>query len=110
MTLPGGDKAVVHRQRLLAYNLLLTHRVGGPKARVFKSALGLTAADADELIMALRRAAAQNEAVERYTDDFGTRFRIDFLLEFRGRSRMLRSGWLIRQPGARPEFMSVWVL
>ena len=40
-------------EKLVSYSLNLDHRDGGPKARLFRSILGITAADVDYLARAL---------------------------------------------------------
>nr|WP_223860586.1 DUF6883 domain-containing protein [Spirosoma validum] len=45
MLLPFAEKAYIDDQKLVGYCLSETHITGKHKARVFKSALGLTAID-----------------------------------------------------------------
>ena len=47
MRLPNSDKAVVEIGKPLDYSLNPHHAVGKHKARVFRSALGITMEDAD---------------------------------------------------------------
>jgi Domain of unknown function (DUF4926) len=57
MKIPGGDAAIVDRQKLTGYCLNPEHPRGKHKSRVFAT-LGFTAENADELRTALLRAAA----------------------------------------------------
>src|SRR5690606_20761456 len=101
---------VIARRKIVEYCLSLDHEVGRAKARVFHSSLGLTEADADVLIDALRQAAATNHAELSDSDIYGRRYRIDFVLDFRGRRAIVRSGWIIRTDGEAPELTTTWVL
>jgi hypothetical protein len=76
MKLPSGDKAIVDREKLVGYCLDSDHPRGKHKARVFASALGFTAENADELRDALLRAAATEDAEEARSDRFGRRYMI----------------------------------
>jgi hypothetical protein len=49
MKLPNAERAVVDIAKLQDYSLNPAHDVGKHKARVFRSALGLTISDADWL-------------------------------------------------------------
>ncbi len=99
MRLPGGDKAVVPVSKLEAYCLNPAHRDGGPKARVFAAALGLTATDIEVLRRALLDAAREQDAEPIGDTSHGTLYRIRFVLNFRSRSAVIRSGWIVREDG-----------
>lgn len=49
MKLPNGDRAEIPMQKLIGYCLNPEHPSGKHKARVFESALGITAEDVDVL-------------------------------------------------------------
>ena len=78
MGLPNAERAEVDPRKLTEYCLSSTHPVGKHKAAVFRSALGLTVADADLLREWLLQAAVVGEAVAERVDTFGERFCIDF--------------------------------
>ncbi len=73
MKLPGGNRAVVEIAKLRDYCLNEQHPRGRHKARVFATALGLTADDADVLGRALLKAALYGDAV---TGERGLRTKI----------------------------------
>ncbi|WP_439470395.1 DUF6883 domain-containing protein [Brevundimonas sp.] len=110
MKLPGGDRAIIPPGKLEFYCLNPVHGRGGDKARVFASALGITLANVGLLRTALRQAAADGEAQLLVSDAFGDQYRIDFKMEREGRSRTVRSGWIIRQPGGPPYLTTAFVL
>jgi len=94
--LPNGERAVIPMAKLRGYCLNPEHAEGRHKARVFASALGMTADDAEELQVALLAAARNDEAVAGEQDQYGQRYTIDFVLSRAGRTATLRSGWIIR--------------
>ncbi len=55
--MPGGDAAIVDREKLTGYCLNPEHPRGKHKARVFATALGFTVENADDLRAALPAAA-----------------------------------------------------
>jgi hypothetical protein len=63
MKLPNPDNAIIDMRELLTYCLDTEHSEGQHKARVFRSALGLTQAGADELRAALMDAAISHDAI-----------------------------------------------
>lgn len=111
MKLPDGHRAIVSEQKLSAYVLSERHEVGGPKARIFRAVFGMGPEHAAELADALRNAAsASYGAVERSRDQYGVRYRLDFVLTFNDMKAAVRSGWIVRSPGEAPEFLTAWVL
>lgn len=96
MKLPNGERAIVDLRKLQDYVLSPTHRFGRYKARVFLAALGMTAADAEELRSALLDAAINGEAVPGVGDDFGTRYTIDFEIVRSEKRTVVRSAWIVR--------------
>lgn len=65
-------------RKLRDYCLNPDHRRDKHKARVFASALGLTNEDAPALRRVLLRAAQSEEAKQARTDEYGTRYVLDF--------------------------------
>jgi hypothetical protein len=73
MKLPGGDNAVIELEKLVDYCLSAEHPRGKHKARVFATALGFTAENAEVLRQALLVAAATGDAQPTMSDEFGSR-------------------------------------
>lgn len=78
MKLPNADRAVVEIEKLRDYCLSSSHPRGRHKARVFITALGITADDAQELKQAILSAVTTEEATPTERDEYGQRFVIDF--------------------------------
>lgn len=110
MTLPNGANAVIEIDKLRRYCLNSAHPRGKHKARVFASALGLTAENAELLHAALQEAARTNETSPREDDEFGQRFIVDFEMRTAAGSAINRSKWIIRRGEDFPRFSSYYVL
>lgn len=84
MKLPGGERAIVDIVKLHDYVLNPLHPRGHPrgrhKARVFRSALGLTQADAEFLREELLRAAREAAVAVGDVDEYGERYTHRFWL------------------------------
>ena len=110
MKLPRGAEAIIPAGKVENYCPDPRHETGGPKARVFAAALGLTLADAERLKAALRRAAGTAEADFLRSNRYGDHYRIDFRFRNGPRARTGRSGWTIREPGGPPYLTTAFVL
>jgi len=109
MKLPGRDRAVVDRDKLTAYCLNPAHPRGKHKARVFASAVGFTADDADHLREALLTAAAHEDAQPVASDQYGDRYLIEFEIEGPRGAAIVRSTWILRHGESAPRLTSCYV-
>lgn len=109
MKLPGGDSAVVQPEKLVGYCLNPEHPRGKHKARVFATALGFTAQNADALRAALLAAAATDDAQQASSDRFGTRYVIDSQITGPRGTRIVRSMWILRHGDDLPRLTSCYV-
>lgn len=110
MKLPNAECAEVNLRKLRNYCLSESHPEGRHKAKVFRTALGLTAADAEELKDALLHAAQVEEAVPGENDAYGQRFVVDFLMDRSLRVARVRSAWIVRCDEDFPRLTSCYVL
>ena len=110
MRLPNGEHAIVPIEKLRDYCLHPAHKVGGNKARVFESALGLTADHAEELQQRLLSLARTGEAVLGMQDAYGQRYTIDFEMRTVVGAAMVRSTWIILVGQGVPRLTSCYVL
>ena len=109
MKMPGGDSAIVDRRKLTDYCLNRDHPRGKHKARVFASALGFTAENADELHTALLKAAATSDAQTGVSDQFGDRYVIEFEIQGLEGTGVVRSMWIVRRGERAPRLTSCFV-
>jgi hypothetical protein len=110
MKLPAGERAIVDIAKLRDYCLNPSHPRGRHKARVFASALGLTADDARLLCDELLRAAREGDATPGTRDEYGERYAIDFELTSGDRQATVRSTWIITRNSPVPRLTSCFVL
>jgi len=108
--LPHAEVAICDVRKLTHYCLDPTHPRGRHKARVFRQALGITAADADWLRQTLLDAAAAVEATGTAAGAFGRQWRMDVPIARLGRAGMVRAVWIIRSGETIPRFVTCWVL
>jgi hypothetical protein len=109
MQLPGRENAVIDRAKLTEYCLDRNHPRGKHKARVFSSALGINAENAELLRVALLNAAATGNAEPVASDRFGQRYVIDFRMNGPRGSGIVRSIWILRTGENAPRLTSCYV-
>jgi hypothetical protein len=70
-------QVVIPMEKLRAYCLNPDHPSGKHKARVFTSALGVTAENAENLQSLIQRAAIEGEVIQQGSTEFGQLFKVD---------------------------------
>jgi hypothetical protein len=110
MKLPNGEASIVEIEKLRDYCLNPAHPRGRHKARIFQSLLGMTAAHAEELRATLIDAALKENATAGATDQYGTRYIIDFELRREERTANIRSCWIVRRGEIVPRFVTCYIL
>ncbi|RZS53020.1 DUF6883 domain-containing protein [Sphaerotilus mobilis] len=106
--LPNFQGAVIPLEKLFDYALNPSHPRGGPKSRVFASALGYTRENWRELVDAILEALPDHPAVER-TRAGGREFAVDLLLTGPGGRAMVRTGWMIDEGHDMPRLTTLYV-
>lgn len=108
--LPNYQKAVVDIKKLTDYALNPEHPVGGNKARVFKSALGYTKSNAEQLRTTIIKQLPKFEAVAGKLDQYGQRYTVDMMIKGpNGNSAMVRTGWIIKTGESAPNMVTLFV-
>lgn len=110
MKLPNAEQAVLDVRKLREYCLSVEHPRGQHKARVFKSALGWTTNQAEDVRRRLLEAALHEDASFLGADDYGQRYALDFAVQGMGGVATVRSLWIIRYGEDFPRFASCYVL
>ena len=108
--LPNALAAQIELRKIRDYCLSPQHPRGRNKARVFRATLGLEQRDAAWLEAAIRTAVIDAEAVRESTDDYGARWRVDLLLQRRGRFALVRTVWQVPGVGEKPRLITCYVL
>ena len=89
------DRCIVDIAKLRDYCLSDVHPRGRHKARVFRSRLGLTSADAALLREAILDAVRQQDRFRlTRTDQFGRRYVLDFQMSTAAGTVAVRSAWI----------------
>ncbi|MBM3884041.1 MAG: hypothetical protein FJ387_30775 [Verrucomicrobia bacterium] len=110
MKLPGAARAEIDPRKLEEYCLSFHHPRGKHKARVFRSALGLTTEHVAELEVRIREALQTEQCTAGANDRFGRRYAVDFRWEREGNIAEVRTTWIIRADEEFPRLTSCYVL
>ena len=86
------------------------HRVGGHKAHVFESVLGLTVTNAEALQPRLVAVARTGEAVLGMQNAYGRRYIVDLEMTTTVGTAMVRSTWIVLVCEEVPRLTSCYVL
>lgn len=101
MLLPNREQADIDLKKLTDYALSNGHPEGRHKARVFLSALGITAADSEWLAQAILAQLADTEATLQSSNDWGSLYRVDMEILRGQRCAKIRTIWLCTAAAAR---------
>jgi hypothetical protein len=110
MLLPYGHRAIVDIRKLRDYCLNPDNPRGSRKARVFRSALGMTKVDAPALRQRLLQVAVSEQAKVGELDRYGQRYTIDFELPKGTRKVVVRSGWIVLSNETVPRLTTCYVI
>jgi len=110
MKLPNPNDAIIEMRKLLTYCLDPEHSEGQHKARVFRSALGLTQDNAEELVAALLEAVQTQDAVPIKRNPYGQKYVIDFMMTRGDRQALIHSVWIVRNTETFPRLITCYIL
>jgi hypothetical protein len=108
--LPNPDKAIIPLDKLEGYALNPNHAEGRHKAAVFRAALGIGIAEADELRAALQMALCNQEALATNRNVHGQKYQIDFKMTRTDKFAIIRSVWIIRNDETFSRLVTCYVL
>lgn len=94
MLLPNVEKASINVKKLADYVLNARHPEGRHKARVFLSALGVSAADGEWLANKILAGLRQSDAILQSNTNWGPIYRVDMEIDRGQRCAKVRTGWL----------------
>jgi hypothetical protein len=106
MRIPGADRAIVSREKIVQYLLNVDHPDGGSKAAVLALA-GFSADRPEELELALRSQHLSLTANKGKPSAYGEKYEIVGLLTGPAGRVMVRSIWIIRQGEAVPRLITL---
>ena len=111
MHIPNAENAVVDVERKLrGYCLNLEHPHGGTHAQKFQNKLGLTANNAEWLGDVLREVVKTPDAELREADEFGERYRVEFMLVCTDKQSSAASGWITKTSEDFPRLVTCYLL
>jgi len=110
MKLPNGAQAIIDPRKITDYCLDPNHDEGKHKAILFRELLGMTAADAEVLIEAVKAAAIENEASMGRRDKYGQRYIVEFDLAGKRGTARVRTAWIIRSTETVPRLVTCYIL
>ena len=101
MLLPNLATADIDLRKLTDYVLNVSHPEGRHKARVFLSALGITALDAKWLAGAILARLLDSKAAVRRVTNWGAIYRVDMDIARGRQCAKIRTGWLCTETATR---------
>ncbi len=110
MKLPNYKNAIIDKEKLTEYCLNEDHPIGKHKARVFKSVLGITAADFELLIQIIFEGIQTYQAIKKETDQYGTRFYVDIENLSTNKPIIIRTNWIIKRNEEYPRLTSCYII
>ena len=109
MRLPNSERAIVEIEKLRDYSLNPEHPEGKDKARVFRSALGFTQADAERLRQMVLDAARTGEATPGKLSPYGQLYALDFETKGLRGAVTVRTAWIVATGTNFPRLVSCYV-
>ena len=108
--LPFAERAQADESKFLGYCLNNGHPYGKHKARVFRSALGITSANWLVLGDAILSAVLTNSAIQQGRNSYGEIYAVDFLMSHETKKAMVRTSWIIHDGENFARLTSCYVL
>jgi hypothetical protein len=108
MKLPNGGDAIIPVEKLTSYCLNPSHSSGKHKARVFASALGITAENSEDLRELIVKAAIKGEVIQQDSTKFGQLYKVDWVVPDQ-ESIILRTLWEISSNQSDPRLVSAFI-
>jgi len=108
MKLPNGEFAIISMEKLTSYCLNPKHNSGKHKARVFASALGITAENAENLRELIAQAAVKGKVIQQDTTQFGCLYKVDWAVADQ-KDIVLRTLWETTADQPYPRLVSAFI-
>jgi hypothetical protein len=105
-----AENAIVKESKITDYLLALDHRIGGPKARYFRS-FGFDPSRPEEFAHALREHARSQRVGEEEDTGYGTKWTVEGTLKCPdGRSPSIRTVWMLDTDAEFPRLVTAYPL
>src|SRR5690242_10850163 len=109
MKLANSENAFIDERKLKDYCLNENHPLGKHKSEVFKEVLGFTEDDSQKLKEIIMGGIKEFEADFSFEDEYGTRFRVDMIINKFGRKIQLRTSWIFKTSENFPRLTSCYI-
>ncbi len=96
MKLPNPELAIIDTKKLSDYCLNFEHPDGQHKARVFKSALGISLENVEKLRLAILEAIQVNKAIIDKSNQYGQKYIVDFTMVRAQQQATIHSVWIVK--------------
>src|SRR5262245_319015 len=107
-TVPGCDRAIVDRTKIVDYLLSTTHPIGRMKARFF-GRFGFRSNSPDEFLNALLLHVQTHAVADTETSIFGVKYRVDGPLKSPdGRDPHVSTVWTFLHGATNPRFITAF--
>ncbi|WP_245563672.1 DUF6883 domain-containing protein [Spirosoma luteum] len=110
MLLPFAEQACADDSKFLGYCLNTEHPYGKHKARVFRSALGITAENWKILRDSILTAVLLNSASHEGGNGYGELYIVDFDMIYNNRTAPVRTSWIIHNGENFPRLTSCYII
>jgi len=108
--LPFAERAQADDSKFLGYCLNTEHPYGKHKARVFRSALGITSSEWEILRDTVLSAVLLNSAIHEGRNSYGEIYVVDFEMTYQAKTATIRTSWIIDDGENFPRLTSCYVL
>lgn len=110
MLIPFAEQAYADDSKFLDYCLNTEHPYGKHKARVFNSALGITAANWKLLRDTVLTAVLLNSASYAGRNGYGETYVVDFDMTHKSKTATVRTSWIIHDNENFPRLTSCYII
>ncbi|QMW00668.1 DUF6883 domain-containing protein [Spirosoma foliorum] len=110
MLLPFAEQAYADDSKFLDYCLNFEHPYGKHKARVFRSALGITRENWGILRDAVLTAVLLNSASHEGRNGYGELYVVDFEMVYNSQNAIVRTSWIIHDGENFPRLTSCYIV
>lgn len=109
--LPNYQSAVIPQDKIAAYILSPTHKIGRHKAHVFKTVLAFEQNHWEALRQQIIDKLPYHEAETGLADVHGKRYAVDLpIIGLNGKIAMVRTCWIYKTGDDHPTLTTAWVL